>query len=49
MSDSDLVVYSDEYFVVEQCRDCFVPGYLIVSARSGAKSLGTLLRESGLI
>jgi len=43
--DAELLVYSDALFVVEQCRDCFVPGYLIVSALSGAGGLEELAPE----
>jgi len=45
MTKVESVVYSDEYFVIEQCRDCAVTGYLIVSARSGARDLGELAGE----
>ena len=45
MTDAELLVYSDEYYLVEQCRDCAVPGYLIVSARSGACGLEDLTQE----
>ncbi len=30
---SELVAYEDPWFVVEQCRDCPLPGYLIVRSK----------------
>lgn len=35
-------VYANHYFVIDQCRDCAVPGYLIVSPLQAATSLAYL-------
>jgi len=35
-------LFAGEHFVIEQCRSCFVPGYLIVSTRHDAASLNEL-------
>ncbi len=37
MARSDLVVHDGRWFVVEQCRDCPLPGYLIVQAKTPAE------------
>ena len=36
------LIFETEHFQVAHCRDCFVPGYLIVSSRSTVKSLGEM-------
>ncbi len=38
-------VYSDAYYVIEQCMDCPVPGYLIVTPLSGAGCIEELTHE----
>ena len=38
-------VYSDGYYVIEQCTDCPVPGYLIVTPLSGAGRLEDLTHD----
>ncbi len=39
-------IYVNRHFVVEQCRDCAIPGYLIVSPLREAMSLGQLDAEA---
>lgn len=46
MTDSSYRVYANRYFVIEQCRDCAVPGYLIVSSRQEAVYLSELSGEA---
>jgi diadenosine tetraphosphate (Ap4A) HIT family hydrolase len=38
-------VYSDAYYLIEQCTDCPVPGYLIVTPLSGAGRLEDLTHD----
>lgn len=45
MTDPKLWVYSDAHYLIEQCGDCAVPGYLIVTPLSGANSLEDLTSE----
>ena len=46
MSASDLVVFENEYFSAEQATSCFVPGYLVVSAKAPATSVAKLERAA---
>jgi diadenosine tetraphosphate (Ap4A) HIT family hydrolase len=36
------LIFETEHFKTEQCRDCSIPGYLIVSAKAPVTSLGDL-------
>jgi len=39
-------IYVNRHFLVEQCRNCAIPGYLIVSPREDAVSLAQLDAEA---
>lgn len=38
----DFMILQDDYFSIEHCYSCSVPGYLIVSARCNAESVDEL-------
>jgi len=40
------VLYSNDHFIIEHCRSCSVPGYLIVSAREEAGCVSELKPEA---
>jgi len=40
------LVYEDAYFRAEQCADCCVPGYLILSAKASVSSITDLTSEA---
>jgi diadenosine tetraphosphate (Ap4A) HIT family hydrolase len=37
-----LAVLANRHFTVEGCRDCYIPGYLIVTPRAGVESLSQM-------
>ena len=45
MINPDFWLYHDQYYLIEQCTDCPLPGYLIVKPISGARSLEELTEE----
>jgi diadenosine tetraphosphate (Ap4A) HIT family hydrolase len=46
MADSAYKIYSDAHFVIEQCRDCAIAGYLIVSPLRSATAIDKLDNET---
>ncbi len=45
MTDARFLLHSDRHYVIEQCVDCPLPGYLIVRPVSGATSMEELTTE----
>jgi diadenosine tetraphosphate (Ap4A) HIT family hydrolase len=45
MFESALPIYEDDHFRIEQCSDCPIPGYLILTPLSGAAHLEDLGEE----
>lgn len=48
VADSEWIAYENDWFVVEQCRRCLLPGYLVVRSRRHALSLGNLSADAAL-
>lgn len=41
-----LLLYEDDYFFIEQSHECFIPGYLICTAKEKAPSLADLSQQA---
>jgi len=46
MTDLNYQVYTNQHFIIEQCRSCPIPGYLIVSPLKKAASITELDEEA---
>ena len=42
----DHLVYENEHFRIEQCRDCPIPGYLIVIPKNQVRTLSAMKSEA---
>jgi len=42
----DLLIYENDHFRIEQCADCPIPGYLIVSPKVEVRSLSEMKSET---